>query len=106
MRKIVVLLCLIGVAGCGKSTGQVTFDGQVFRGSAKAVDRADRSVFDATVRGVSKSEAGAREAVAYEATRYCIERFGVSDVEWEISPDAEDLPIDNDVLTLRGRCIE
>ncbi|WP_425039558.1 hypothetical protein [Primorskyibacter sp. S187A] len=105
-RLFAGLLVCAALAACGGQDKRITFDGEFFRGSAKAVDRSDRTVFDAVVRGVSKSEAGAREAVAYEGTKYCIKWFGVSEIVWETSPDAESLPLDGDSLTLRGRCIE
>ena len=49
---------------------------------------------------------GAREAVQYQGTRYCILNFGVSDIAWEISPEAEELPMENDRIVLKGRCLE
>lgn len=114
MRGLVLLICAsLALPGCsgifGGGSGaskKVTFDGQRFRGSAKAVDRADRSVFIATAGPVSRSPEGAREAVRYEGTRYCIRWFGISDIDWEIDPDAETLPVQNDKAVLKGKCVE
>ncbi|MCH2164647.1 MAG: hypothetical protein MK098_08340 [Marinovum sp.] len=102
----VPLIVGLTLAACGDESRNMTFDGERFRGGAKAVDRKDRSEFIATVRQVAKSEDGARQAIAYQATKYCIRWFGHSVVEWDTPPDSEILPISNDVLTLTGRCVE
>jgi hypothetical protein len=49
---------------------------------------------------------GAREAGRYEATKYCINQYGTSDIAWVSGPDVEDgsLTINNDELQLRGAC--
>lgn len=109
-----VILCLLVstmvLSACGKNYGdrRVRFDGEVFRGNAKALDRADRRGFVATAGPVSRSLKGAREAVRYEGTKYCIRWFGVSDIDWVVDPLAEGatLPIDNDKIILRGTCVE
>lgn len=93
------------VAGCGiVDDDTVLFDGQLFRGDAKK--NGDLSQFRATAGPVSASLAGAREAVRYEGTRYCIENFGSSAIDWVVDPDApvEDLPISGNKITLEGTC--
>ena len=85
----------LAVSGCAKTrdlmTGRekVTFDGQNFR-STLAASKEDRAVFGVTVRDAAKSLSGAREAARYEATKYCIEQYGNSRVDWAVGPDAED----------------
>lgn len=103
-----ILLATMTLTACGKnySDRRIRFDGEIFRGSAKPVNRSDRRDFVATAGPVSRSLAGAREAVRYEGTKYCIRWFGISDIDWEIDPQAEAdlLPIDKDKITLNGTC--
>lgn len=110
MRPAVLMTLLLIAAfvltGCSeRRADRITFDGQLFRASAKKIDKR-RLDFEVVVRPVSASLEGAREAGRYEATRYCIGNFGTSDVEWVDGPDAEDgtLLVSNDRLTLRGTC--
>ena len=105
---IVILLATMALTACGKTytDKRIRFDGEIFRGSAKAVDKKDRRAFVATAGPVSKSLEGAREAVRYEGTKYCIKWFGISDIDWEIDPQAETVPIDNDKIVLNGTCAE
>lgn len=93
------------MASCTVETRGPAFDGTYFRASAKK-DGKDRSIFGVTVRPVSASLAGARDAGAFAATRYCIEHFGSSDVIWSKGPEAaeEDLDISGNVLRFSGRC--
>ena len=60
--------------------------------------------FSVRIRNAAKSIAGAREAARYEATIYCIEQFGTSDIIWSIGPDDEAISLSNGSLTLAGRC--
>ena len=106
MARSLILLCLlVSVAACGaRRDGRLPFDGQYFRASASPLDRADRAEFEVIVRQASKSESGARQAAAHEATAYCIRWFGRSDVAWQVAPDDEALRIQEDRLTVRGTC--
>ncbi|QBF31344.1 hypothetical protein [Thalassococcus sp. S3] len=105
-----VILTLTGLAllaGCGPSRDdRIRFDGQLFRMNASTVDRDNRKLFEVTVRPVSASLDGAREAGRYEAIRYCIENYGTSDMIWSVGPDTEGtaLAVTNDTLTFRGAC--
>ncbi|CAN0585034.1 unnamed protein product, partial [Ectocarpus sp. 12 AP-2014] len=60
--------------------------------------------FQVSVRPVSASFDGARAAGKYEATRYCITNYGNSSVKWTVGPDSNVVPVENDTLTLQGRC--
>lgn len=109
MKHIVILLAALPVlTACGDSARNMhSFDGQSYSGRTKGVSRGSVD-FVATVRGVSRSLEGAREAAVYEGTKYCITNFGTSDILWTNAPDAEAdaLAIDRDTLTVTGRCVE
>ena len=90
------------------SSEKARFDGQYFRTKVKPVDKkAAPADFTIVVNGVSASLDGAREAGRYEATKYCISKFGSSRVNWKVGPDTEPqkLPISDDKLTLAGSCM-
>jgi hypothetical protein len=100
-----LILALLLSACSERRADRVAFDGVYFRSTASKVDKA-RDQFEITVSPASSSIEGAREAGRYEATRYCIDNFGTSDMAWVNGPDAEDgrLTIANDRLILRGAC--
>ncbi len=111
LRVMLAGIVCLGLAGCDKlgfGRDAPTFDGQYFRGSAKVTDRKDRQQFTATVRQVSKSLDGAVAAAEHEGVKHCIRYFGTSEIDWEVGPDTprEALPVSNDTLTFRGRCID
>jgi hypothetical protein len=93
------------LTGCQSSEDRLAFDGFYFKAKAADIDD-DRSRFTVTVFKVSQTLQGAREAGAYEATRYCIENFGTSRIAWVAPPDApaESLTIVDDTLTFQGEC--
>ncbi|MGR3803574.1 hypothetical protein [Marinibacterium profundimaris] len=110
-RKAILCCALVAVTvtgGCSSgffsSREAVLFDGIDFRRKAKTPDRNDRKSFQVTVRPVSASMSAARRAGKYEGTSYCINNFGNSDIKWQIGPEAEVVPVENDTLTLVGRC--
>lgn len=102
-----LLLVLLALSACGgdRNRDRLTFDDQVFR-SKLSSERDNRQQFEVTVRPASLSLIGAREAGRYEATGYCIDRYGTSNVDWALGPDVEDseLSISDDTLTLQGTC--
>lgn len=101
---VIAALC---VTACSGVRDGVTFDGKYYRASLNT-DRGSREDFTLTVRPVSASLLGAKEAGRYEATVYCVNRYGRSDIQWVVGPDDPDetLPISNDTLTLQGTCLE
>ncbi|AVL52192.1 hypothetical protein CEP88_06020 [Roseobacter denitrificans] len=108
MRVFILLMGVaLAVTACGPGDDAISFDGQFFSARLKS-ERSDRAQFAVTTRPVSASLAGAREAARYEATVYCVNSFGRSDVDWVVGPDDEDeaLTIENDTLMLQGRCRE
>ena len=108
------LICALSVAtllsACGGSlsnSDRTTFDGQFFRVKTQAVDKKRTPTeFTVTVNGASASVDGAREAGRFEATRFCVQNFGSSRIDWTLGPDAEpqNLRIENDKLTFAGSC--
>jgi hypothetical protein len=98
-------IAAIGLAACGPTEDDILFDGQFFRASLKS-ERSTREDFVVTVRPVSASLLGAREAARFEAISYCVNRYGSSAINWVVGPDSpdEELPIADDTLTLQGRC--
>ncbi|MEL6736707.1 MAG: hypothetical protein AAFO98_12715 [Pseudomonadota bacterium] len=103
---LMMLLAALLISGCSRDRERVAFEGIEFRSKASFVDRKDRTTFEVSVRPFSASADGAREAGRYEATRYCIERYGTSDIIWTAGPDdaAEDLRVEGDTLNLAGTC--
>ncbi len=114
MKQLFAMIALAGVvAGCSEGALKVqskrpSFDGQIFRASAKPIEKRNRKDFVVSVRPVSKSETGAALAAEYEATRYCIKYFGTSDINWSVDPtvDGATLPVVDDVLQLSASCDE
>lgn len=104
-QGIMLGICAGLLAGCGSSKKRSLelFDGHRFPARLERVSE-DRRSFEITVREVSQSPAGAREAGRYQATRYCIEQFGSSMAEWEIGPDDENLPAVDNTLFFKGAC--
>jgi hypothetical protein len=102
-------LCLVAaLAACGqREKDQILFDGQAFRTKASAVDkRRTRAEFTVTIDDVARSLDGAREAGRYQGTRYCIENYGNSDIEWAVGPDTDPakLRVVDGRLTFQGTC--
>lgn len=100
-----VALCAGLLAACTSSEDRIIFDGQFYNAKIRKVER-QLDEFVVTVKPVSKSLQGAREAGRYEATVYCVNTYGSSDIIWAAGPDAPEgqLNIDKDTLTLQGRC--
>lgn len=106
MRQIVLTFCVFAaLAGCTRGKNFHEFDGHFFRASAKG-ERGDRQSFAVTVRGISKSEDGAREAGRYEGTKYCLRRYGTSLITWTQGPDDEALSPSGDTFQFAGRCVQ
>ncbi|THH38989.1 hypothetical protein E4Z66_05370 [Aliishimia ponticola] len=106
MRLFVgMMVCAVALSACQSRKDQIAFDGQFFRSKLSKVD-GDRAQIMVTVKPVSASLEGAREAGRYEATRYCVTTFGNSAVDWVVGPDQapETYSIENDTLVLRGAC--
>lgn len=100
-----LLFSALALCACGPDQDDIPFDGNYYRAKVQT-ERATRDVFTVTARPVSASLLGAREAARYEATVYCVNRYGRSDIIWTVGPDSPDetLTISEDTLTLQGRC--
>lgn len=108
MRLAVLALAgLVILAGCANREARILFDGNHYPAKSKRVSRQDQQEFVVTVRRVSQGIEGARQAGAHEGTRYCLENFGTSEIDWTIGPQADgaDALARNGNLTLRGRCV-
>ena len=67
-----------------------------------------RREFSVTVRAEGASLEDARESARYPATRHCIERFGLSDVDWVLDPATGDWAVtrtENGGLVVSGQCV-
>ncbi len=106
VRPVLALALIGALAACsGGAPKSYPFDGVHFNAKARAVNKkVTRSIFTVQVAQASRSFKGAREAGRYEATRYCIENYGTSDITWEIGPDSPGLVLADDTLTLKGKC--
>lgn len=110
MKKMLpALLILTAISACSvtSASDRILFDGKYFRTNARSVDKkVSPTDFTVTVNGVSASLDGAREAGRYEGTRFCVQNFGSSRIDWKVGPDSEPqtLRIENDKLTFAGRC--
>ncbi|WP_298846636.1 hypothetical protein [uncultured Ruegeria sp.] len=109
-RTLIVVLALASVSACGiikPSEDRILFDGKSFRTKAKVVDKkASPTDFTVVVKGVSASLDGAREAGRHEGTKFCVQNFGSSRINWKVGPDTEpqNLRISDDQLTFAGTC--
>ncbi len=104
LATVVVASTLVAAcSGTIRNVNAVKFDGHYFAGRASK-SGADPHGFSVRIRNAAKSIAGAREAARYEATIYCIQQFGTSDIIWSIGPDDEAISLSNRSLTLAGRC--
>ena len=104
LAKVVVASTLVAAcSGNIRNVNAVKFDGHYFAGRASK-NSVDPHGFSVRIRNAAKSIAGAREAARYEATIYCIQQFGTSDIIWSIGPDDEVISLSNRSLTLAGRC--
>lgn len=101
------------VSGCSRlgfgsfaKAERTTFDGQRFRGKARATTGKEPVHFVSTVNGVSKSLDGAIAAAEHQGKIHCIKYYGTSDIDWEVGPDTprEALGLENDSVTFMGTC--
>lgn len=103
----VALLALALVAGCTDRKERVFFDGNYYPGKARG-ERDDRRDFTATVRRAGRGIEGAQKAAVHEATRYCIENFGTSEIAWAGVAEGQEGPAyarSGDRLSVSGRCV-
>ncbi len=108
VKLLTVALVSAGVlAGCSDKDSRPVFDGVAFRTKASVVDKkVTRAFFEAEVFDVASSPVGAREAMRYAGTTYCIKNYGTSKIDWEVDLDDPDAPLprSGDNAVLRGTC--
>ena len=110
LRPIVVvgLTAALLLSACdNERKKRVAFDGVYFKSKTKPVDKKKTlSEFYTQIQGVSYSFDGAREAGRYEGTKYCINNYGTSNIDWKVGPDSDPsrLVVTDDSLTFLGRC--
>ena len=109
MRGLTVSLLALGLTGCsffsqsegvGVSDTALLYRADLDRGE-------DRRDFTVRVQNKGAGVAEVRESVRFQATRYCLDRFGGSDALWEIDPVTGDWAFQQDgaVLIFSGRCV-
>ncbi len=106
MRMLALLMAsVLLLAGCSDKDKRVYFDGKYYPTKAKKV-KGDRESFVVNVRKTSQGLAGAREAGRHGGTKYCVETFGYSEIDWIVGPDdgAASQTSAKGNLVLRGRC--
>lgn len=106
-RAGLVLVALAVLAGCTEREERVLFNGNYYPGKARA-EKQDRRNFTAFVRRAGRGIEGAQQAVLYEATRYCLDNLGTSEIAWKGAPEGTEGPVyarSGDTVTVTGRCI-
>lgn len=111
-RRSVMLLaafCVamtVGACENRRKKNDIAFDGVFFTTKASYVSKESREHFTVEVSKASKSLDGAKEAGRYQATQYCVENFGTSNINWISGPDSEpqDLKFDKETLIFEGNC--
>ena len=60
--------------------------------------------FEITVLRANRSLSGAKEAGRYEATIYCVNKFGSSDIAWILDPEDVSAVTSSNSIFIKGRC--
>ncbi|MGR3712103.1 MAG: hypothetical protein ACU0A6_03160 [Shimia sp.] len=105
-RTLILLMCAsVALTACSRrKDDQFAFNDIVFKSTADKVSKEERDHFEVHVKGANQDLAAARDAGRYAGTRYCIQEYGTSRMDWVIGPDAENtIPVDG-VLRLEGYC--
>ena len=101
---LLISLSVLLLLGCSAriNENRVHFDGILF--NAKLKIGASKKDFEIIVPRSDRSLVGAKEAGRYEATIYCVNKFGTSDILWDVSPDDVSKVTPNKALFIKGRC--
>jgi hypothetical protein len=105
---LVLIVAVMLLAQCGqRRDNRILFEGEFFRAKASKLDKDDRQSFIVQIGDIERSFEGALQAGAYEATKYCIENYGTSDIQWISGPedDPDNFAIERGRLTLQGTCV-
>ena len=103
---VALLAAVLAISGCSRKE-RLLFDGNYYPAKERGISKDDRNAFEVSVRRADQGLAGAREAGRHAGSRYCIENFGTSQIEWVQGPDDPDesLQLSNGALRLSGRCV-
>ena len=101
---LIISLFILLLLGCSAriSENRVPFDGVLF--NAKLKVGASKKDFEIIVSRAHRSLFGAKEAGRYEATIYCVNKFGTSDIIWDVSPDDVSKVASDKSIFIKGRC--
>ncbi len=95
-----------GFLGLGKlfGDGGASQAGLPYRASLKRGDDRRNFTVRAEAGGVGLAEV--RESARFPATRYCIETYGSSDIDWRMDPATQDWAFSRDgqAMLFQGRC--
>ena len=97
-------LSILLLFGCSAriNENRVAFDGFMFNSKLKVgVAKKD---FEITVLRANRSLSGAKESGRYEATIYCINKFGTSDIVWDLDPEDVSEVSSSKSILIKGRC--
>lgn len=103
-----LILLMLGVlASCTERKERPVFDGVYYPAKSRA-EKQDRRNFSSSVSRANRGVEGARKAAVHEATRYCIETFGTSRIDWAGVPEGQEGPVfmrAGDRVSVTGRCV-
>ena len=106
MKHAMMITCAVLLLGaCTERSERAFFDGNYYPPKTRA-EKEDRRNFTASVRRASRGINGAQQAAVHEATRYCLESFGTSEIEWSGVPEGEG-PVhgrSGDTVSVTGSC--
>ena len=97
----IAILLLFGCSARIKEN-RVAFDGFLFNSKLKV--GLNKKDFEITVLRANRSLSGAKEAGRYEATIYCVNKFGTSDIVWDLNPEDVSKVSSSKSIFIKGRC--
>ena len=95
-----------GAYGKPLRSARMTFEGYDFRARSRHASE-DRRAFTVALKKAQRSTLGAYQAAEFEANKYCLGLFGVSDHELDANPEIPEaeLPVDSGgTWVVSGRC--
>ena len=97
-------LSILLLLGCSAriNENRVAFDGFMFNSKLKV--GLNKKDFEITVLRANRSLSGAKESGRYEATIYCINKFGTSDIVWDLDPEDVSEVSSSKSILIKGRC--
>jgi hypothetical protein len=107
LKGIGVAALIIGLAGCADREQRMFFDGNHYPASSGA-DQQGLRAFTASVTRASQGINGAQAAALHEATRYCVNTYGTSTIDWANVPPGTEGPAygrSGDRVSVAGRCV-